>query len=120
MDFCRAFAGAIAALGVLIGSADVHAAGALAIGECGAYGFAYDYSREAAAGRAALGKCKGGCKVVALSLDTMPAVRTAMRWPRGSAMPRIRRCGSATSSGERTASFAPGPATPKDRIEPCR
>jgi hypothetical protein len=35
-------------------------------------------------------------------------------------MPRIRRCGSATSSGERTASFAPGPATPKDRIEPCR
>jgi hypothetical protein len=67
MGFRVACVAAIAALGVLIGSVDVRAAGALAIGECGAYGFAYDYSREAAASRAALGKCKGGCKVVALS-----------------------------------------------------
>ena len=44
----------------------VHAAGALAIGTCGAYGFAYDFKQSAAAARAALGKCAGGCKVVPL------------------------------------------------------
>jgi hypothetical protein len=66
--FCRAFAGAIAAAGVFIGGIDAgRSAGALAVGECGAYGFAYDYRQEAAASRAALGKCAGGCKVVALN-----------------------------------------------------
>ncbi len=40
------------------------AAGALAVGPCGAYGFAYDYKLPDAAARAALGKCVGGCKVV--------------------------------------------------------
>lgn len=54
-----------AAAGVLIaGAAAAHAAGALAIGECGAYGFAYDYTQTAAASQAAVGKCAGGCKVV--------------------------------------------------------
>ena len=68
MGFRRAWSGAVAAASVLIGSVAVgHAAGAFAIGACGAYGFAYDYPREAAASRAALGKCTGGCKVVALS-----------------------------------------------------
>jgi Domain of unknown function (DUF4189) len=43
------------------------AAGAIAIGVCGAYGVAYDYERAAAASRAALGKCEGGCKVVPVS-----------------------------------------------------
>jgi hypothetical protein len=62
------WAGAVAAASLLIGSvAAGHAAGALAIGECGAYGLAYDYPREAAASRAALGKCAGGCKVVPVS-----------------------------------------------------
>ena len=57
----RACAGFVAAAGVwFLGIAHGHAAGALAVGECGAYGFAYDYSREAAASRAALGKCAGG------------------------------------------------------------
>jgi hypothetical protein len=66
--FCRAFIGALAAAGVLAGGiAGGQAAGALAIGACGAYGFAYDFSREAAASRAALGKCAGGCKVVPVS-----------------------------------------------------
>jgi hypothetical protein len=61
-------AGAVTVAGLLIGSMAVgHAAGALAIGSCGAYGFAYDFARETAASRAALGKCHGGCKVVALS-----------------------------------------------------
>jgi uncharacterized protein DUF4189 len=68
MGFRRAWVGAVAAASVSIGSVAVgHAAGALAIGACGAYGTAYDYLREAAASRAALGKCAGGCKLVALS-----------------------------------------------------
>jgi hypothetical protein len=42
------------------------AAGALAIGSCGAYGEAYDFHSVADASRSALGKCKGGdCRVVA-------------------------------------------------------
>jgi len=66
--FRRACAGFVAAAGVwFLGIAHGQAAGALAVGDCGAYGFAYDFSREAAASRAALGKCAGGCKVVPLS-----------------------------------------------------
>jgi hypothetical protein len=66
--FPRACVGAVAAAGVWIcGVAVGQAAGALAIGDCGAYGFAYDFSREAAATKAALGKCAGGCKVVPVS-----------------------------------------------------
>ena len=42
------------------------AAGALAIGACGAYGFAYDYTRSDAAQTEAMRKCSGpGCRVVA-------------------------------------------------------
>ena len=37
------------------------AAGAFAIGKCGAYGQAYDYAGEADARAAALKQCKGGC-----------------------------------------------------------
>jgi hypothetical protein len=61
----RALCGAVAAASLWItATSATHAAGALAIGTCGAYGFAYDYAKEAAASRAALGKCAGGCKVV--------------------------------------------------------
>jgi uncharacterized protein DUF4189 len=61
----RALAGIAAGSSLLVGSLGVtQAAGALAIGSCGAYGFAYDYPKEAAASQAALGKCAGGCKVV--------------------------------------------------------
>ena len=42
----------------------VPAAGALAIGACGAYGAAYDYRGDEAARGAALKKCSGDCKVV--------------------------------------------------------
>ena len=43
-----------------------HAAGALAIGSCGAFGEAFDYASLDQARRDALSKCKGnGCKVVA-------------------------------------------------------
>ena len=37
------------------------AAGALAVGKCGAYGQAYDYPAEATARAAALKQCKGDC-----------------------------------------------------------
>jgi hypothetical protein len=61
----RLLCGAVAAASLLIGAvAATQAAGALAIGACGAYGFAYDYVKETEANRAALGKCVGGCKVV--------------------------------------------------------
>ena len=43
----------------------VHAAGALAIGPCGAYGVAYDHAEDDGARAEALRKCTGkGCKVV--------------------------------------------------------
>lgn len=53
-----------------------NAAGALAVGKCGAYGQAYDYPAVDAARAAALKQCKGTCEAVvmkracaALSLD---------------------------------------------------
>jgi Domain of unknown function (DUF4189) len=63
----RLLTGIAAASSLLIGSiGSSQAAGALAIGACGAYGFAYDFPKETAASRAALSKCAGGCKVVSV------------------------------------------------------
>ena len=42
------------------------AAGAFAMGKCGAYGEAYDYSAEAAARAAALNQCGGDCTAVTM------------------------------------------------------
>ncbi len=42
------------------------AAGAFAIGKCGAYGQAYDYPAEAGARVAALKQCKGDCTTVTM------------------------------------------------------
>ena len=57
-------------------AAPANAAGALAIGKCGAYGHAFDYPAEQSARAAALKQCKGDCSAVtmkracvALSLD---------------------------------------------------
>ncbi len=44
--------------------AQTHAAGALAIGACAAYGYAYDYPTSEAAQAAAMEKCTGECKHV--------------------------------------------------------
>jgi hypothetical protein len=58
---CVVLAGAI----VLSASGIVHAAGALAIGPCGAYGVAYDHVREDRARAEAVSKCaRTACKVV--------------------------------------------------------
>ena len=42
------------------------AAGALAIGQCGAYGQAYDFAGEADARAAALKQCDGKCKALTM------------------------------------------------------
>jgi Domain of unknown function (DUF4189) len=43
----------------------VQAAGALAVGVCGAYGYGFDFHNDTAARAAALKKCTGGaCKIV--------------------------------------------------------
>ena len=55
---------AVASL-VLVPPAAAQAAGALAIGACGAYGFAFDFAADPVARSAALRKCEGDCKVVA-------------------------------------------------------
>jgi Domain of unknown function (DUF4189) len=56
----------LASLLVLAGPAPSWAAGAFAIGKCGAYGQAFDYPGEAAARAAALKQCKGECTAVTI------------------------------------------------------
>jgi hypothetical protein len=62
-----ALAAVITVLGPIITPVSAaRAAGALAIGQCAAYGYAFDYQRLADARAAAMKKCNGGsCKVVA-------------------------------------------------------
>jgi hypothetical protein len=66
LDFARKFAAAIAALSLLIGATGpVRAAGALAVGACGAYGYGFDYSKVTDARAAAMKQCVGStCKIV--------------------------------------------------------
>ena len=44
--------------------ADARAAGAFAVGNCGAYGFSYDYAEAVAAQKHAKAQCSGDCKVI--------------------------------------------------------
>ena len=53
-----------AAVALFAISTTANAAGALAIGACAAYGYAYDYSSVEEAQAAALAKCAGTCKQV--------------------------------------------------------
>ncbi|MBX9777134.1 MAG: DUF4189 domain-containing protein [Xanthobacteraceae bacterium] len=58
----------------------VHAAGALAIGPCGAYGVAYDQPGAEAARAEAMRKCTGkGCRVVASTNMNCAAFAVDMR-----------------------------------------
>jgi len=50
-------------IGISSGAEMARAAGALAIGACGAYGLSYDYMQGEAASAAALGQCTGECKL---------------------------------------------------------
>jgi Domain of unknown function (DUF4189) len=45
---------------------EAQAAGAFAMGKCGAYGQAYDYAREAGALAAARKQCKGECTTITM------------------------------------------------------
>jgi hypothetical protein len=59
----------ILALTVLLAGSrfsETFAAGAFAVGKCGAYGRAYDYPAEAPARAAALKQCKGQCTAVTM------------------------------------------------------
>jgi len=60
----------IVALTLLLGVSGfitkARAAGAFAVGKCGAYGQAYDYAAEAAARVAALKQCKGNCTALTM------------------------------------------------------
>ena len=60
----------VLAFTVLIGASRVvtesWAAGAFAVGKCGAYGQAYDYPAESVARAAALKQCSGDCKAITM------------------------------------------------------
>ena len=65
---------------LLSGTAAMQAAGALAIGKCGAYGFAFDFAGEEGARSAALRKCTGpACKVVTAMKRKCAALAVDMR-----------------------------------------
>jgi hypothetical protein len=69
----------IAALGA------AHAAGALAVGTCGAYGYGYDFRKVADARAAAIRKCTGnGCKVVGTIRRGCAAMAVDVKRPCGS------------------------------------
>jgi hypothetical protein len=61
--FFRAFVFAIAVLHFPVSA---FAAGAMAVGKCGAYGQAFDYPGEERAKAAALKQCKGDCTMVTM------------------------------------------------------
>jgi hypothetical protein len=56
-----------------------YAAGALAVGNCGAYGLAYDFTEAGAASTAALNQCSGACKVAAEMRGNCAALSIDMR-----------------------------------------
>lgn len=61
----RRLAVAVAAASVLLAPISAaQAAGAFAVGACGAYGYAFDYKEAVTARAAAAHKCSGTCKVV--------------------------------------------------------
>jgi hypothetical protein len=82
----RRFALAAASFGVLmaaIGGAE--AAGALAVGACGAYGYGFDFSRVEDARAAAMSKCAlGNCKVVGIVHRGCAAMAVDAKNPCGS------------------------------------
>jgi|SRR5277367_5909189 len=73
----------IALLTATIGAAD--AAGALAVGACGAYGYGFDYTTETSARTAAMRKCSSGkCRIVGTLHRACAAVSVDAKNPCGS------------------------------------
>jgi len=81
--FLRSLALALAFSLSAAGLAD--AAGALAVGTCGAYGYGFDYTRIADARAAAMHKCSGGhCKIVGVIRKGCAAMAVDAKNPCGS------------------------------------
>jgi hypothetical protein len=73
----------IALLTGTIGAAD--AAGALAVGSCGAYGYGFDYSTETSARSAAMRQCSSGqCRIVGTLHRACAAMSVDAKNPCGS------------------------------------
>lgn len=62
----RAVAAIVISMFVLSNSGPAEAAGALAVGKCGAYGHAFDYRDTQSAVSAAQRQCKGQCTTVTM------------------------------------------------------
>jgi hypothetical protein len=81
----RSFALTVATGCILIAAIGAaHAAGAFAVGACGAYGYAYDYKRLTDARTAAAQKCSGTCKVVGAIRRGCAALAVDVKHPCGS------------------------------------
>ena len=65
----------LAALAALVGATETKAAGALAVGQCGAFGYAFGDASIASAQKRAMHECRGtGCRVVATMHHTCAAL----------------------------------------------
>ena len=98
---------------MLVAVNTARAAGALAIGACGAFGEAYDFHSVDEARKSALAKCQGdACRVVAVTARLRrlrgrfhQCLRRAWLGQGAEARPqrRTRRCGPATTTAARNA-----------------
>jgi len=86
LRFLRTFALAVAGFVILIVAiGTAQAAGAIAVGACGAYGYGFDYRNETDARAAAISKCTGGnCKVVGVVRKGCAAMAVDAKNPCGS------------------------------------
>jgi Domain of unknown function (DUF4189) len=82
----RIAARGLAAAFIVVGALGAaHAAGALAVGTCGAYGYGYDFRKADDARVAAMRKCTGnGCKIVATIRRGCAAMAVDAEQPCGS------------------------------------
>jgi hypothetical protein len=69
----------LCAIADVAGKDTARAAGALAIGNCGAYGLAYDFAEAEQASAAALHQCSGECKVAASMRGNCAALSIDLR-----------------------------------------
>ncbi len=81
----RRRAALVCSVSILVMSAGAaEAAGAFAVGACGAYGYAYDYMRVGDARAAAAKKCAGNCKIVGAMRRGCAALAVDVKNPCGS------------------------------------
>ena len=82
----RSAARGLAAAFIVVGALGAaHAAGALAVGTCGAYGYGYDFRKADDARAAAMRKCTGNsCKIVATIRRGCAAMAVDAKHPCGS------------------------------------